>query len=241
MAAGRPSCRRRDPRSVALWPSRDPIAERGGPNLYDFVPNNPMRYVDVLGLEVDSSGQFYPIILNPETHRVILRKCEVLVLFGHGSGKKHWTWSSPDTCAAGTAVICWPAQNVTGLPDQLNLWAGAGASEDDNWNSDTVGWGDTWTQLQDPNNPGFSTPQTGSHPLADPALTAAYENAHRAAAELCRNGCCKTVIVRFIYISKKGKIIESPNASDIEYQGRWKDKLKSYSLDCQTKTTTPLQ
>jgi RHS repeat-associated protein len=34
------------------WPSRDPIAEEGGMNLYGFVDNNPIKYFDVLGLDV---------------------------------------------------------------------------------------------------------------------------------------------------------------------------------------------
>ena len=32
------------------WPSRDPIRERGGFNLYGFVRNKPTRYLDILGL-----------------------------------------------------------------------------------------------------------------------------------------------------------------------------------------------
>ena len=32
------------------WPSRDPVGERGGINLYDFVGNNPINQNDVLGL-----------------------------------------------------------------------------------------------------------------------------------------------------------------------------------------------
>lgn len=34
------------------WPSRDPIEEEGGPNLYAFVLNNSVNLVDVLGLNV---------------------------------------------------------------------------------------------------------------------------------------------------------------------------------------------
>jgi len=36
------------------WPSRDPIGEEGGVNLYGFVGNNALTYVDPLGL------QFFP-------------------------------------------------------------------------------------------------------------------------------------------------------------------------------------
>jgi hypothetical protein len=33
------------------WPSRDPIGERGGLNLYGFVSNKPLKWIDILGLE----------------------------------------------------------------------------------------------------------------------------------------------------------------------------------------------
>ncbi len=36
------------------WPSRDPIMENGGLNLYGFVGNNPVGWIDILGLS-DSS------------------------------------------------------------------------------------------------------------------------------------------------------------------------------------------
>ena len=44
------------------WPSRDPIGERGGANIYVFVENNSMNYIDILGLEV--GGGDYRNILN---------------------------------------------------------------------------------------------------------------------------------------------------------------------------------
>lgn len=36
--------------ATGRWPSRDPIAERGGINLYGFVGNDPLRNIDILGL-----------------------------------------------------------------------------------------------------------------------------------------------------------------------------------------------
>ena len=36
---------------IPVWPSRDPIAERGGFNLYDFVGNDGVNYLDYLGRE----------------------------------------------------------------------------------------------------------------------------------------------------------------------------------------------
>jgi hypothetical protein len=40
---------------IPLWPSRDPIGERGGLNLYGFVGNNGVNWWDRLGLSVDTS------------------------------------------------------------------------------------------------------------------------------------------------------------------------------------------
>jgi hypothetical protein len=44
----------------SLWPSRDPIQERGGLNLYSFVLNNPLRFYDYLGLDPKESNGFTP-------------------------------------------------------------------------------------------------------------------------------------------------------------------------------------
>ena len=37
---------------IPYWPSRDPIGERGGVNLYGFVMNRPLGLVDKLGLDI---------------------------------------------------------------------------------------------------------------------------------------------------------------------------------------------
>jgi RHS repeat-associated protein len=39
------------------WPSRDPIEERGGVNLYGFVANDPINFLDILGMKIiDPNG-----------------------------------------------------------------------------------------------------------------------------------------------------------------------------------------
>jgi RHS repeat-associated protein len=45
--------------STGRWLSRDPIAERGGDNLYSFLSDAPLSYVDILGLECVG-----PIVVN---------------------------------------------------------------------------------------------------------------------------------------------------------------------------------
>jgi RHS repeat-associated protein len=42
---------------LGKWPSRDPIGERGGENLYGFVGNDAISYVDILGLTECSGGR----------------------------------------------------------------------------------------------------------------------------------------------------------------------------------------
>jgi RHS repeat-associated protein len=43
--------------ATGRWPSRDPIEERGGTNLYKFVLNNGVHFADILGLVECKEGQ----------------------------------------------------------------------------------------------------------------------------------------------------------------------------------------
>jgi uncharacterized protein RhaS with RHS repeats len=43
--------------ATGRWPSRDPIEEEGGVNLYGFVGNNSILLIDYLGLESDCKGE----------------------------------------------------------------------------------------------------------------------------------------------------------------------------------------
>ena len=38
--------------SLGRWLNRDPLGESAGPNLYTFVENNPVRFIDPYGLLV---------------------------------------------------------------------------------------------------------------------------------------------------------------------------------------------
>ena len=41
-----------DSEACAKWPNRDPLGEKGGVNLYDYVANNPVNRVDSFGLQI---------------------------------------------------------------------------------------------------------------------------------------------------------------------------------------------
>ncbi|MEI8039384.1 MAG: hypothetical protein WCJ14_13435, partial [Verrucomicrobiota bacterium] len=41
---------------IPYWPSRDPIGEKGGVNLYGFVGNDGVNYIDVSGMYRDDAG-----------------------------------------------------------------------------------------------------------------------------------------------------------------------------------------
>ncbi|MBI3871290.1 MAG: RHS repeat-associated core domain-containing protein [Verrucomicrobia bacterium] len=80
------------------WASRDPIAERGGGNLYGFVVNNPIGNVDKLGeqccLTTYRPGKYggtppnYPPHWSPEGHSVL--KCD------NGAYVSFWPLRGPD-------------------------------------------------------------------------------------------------------------------------------------------------
>ncbi len=44
------ACAYKSASGLGKWPNRDPLGEEGGPNLYAFLGNRPLRNVDVLGL-----------------------------------------------------------------------------------------------------------------------------------------------------------------------------------------------
>jgi RHS repeat-associated protein len=93
------------------WPSRDPIGERGGLNLYGFVGNDGMNKWDLLGLEGAVTS-----------HEV--KTCEIYIYIGHSVSGKPMTWSIPDeekegTCYYAYALSCRPQENNESLPDEV--------------------------------------------------------------------------------------------------------------------------
>jgi hypothetical protein len=51
------------------WPSRDPIEEQGGANLYGFIDNSPLLYIDVLGADKSGSAPVKPLELDMEVEQ----------------------------------------------------------------------------------------------------------------------------------------------------------------------------
>ncbi len=46
--------------ATGRWPSRDPIGEEGGVNLYGFVGNDPINFIDYIGLQITVTPQNGP-------------------------------------------------------------------------------------------------------------------------------------------------------------------------------------
>jgi len=65
---------------IPLWPSRDPIGEMGGINLYGFIGNSPSANVDYLGLTIVAP----PITYIPEG------KCETVTLNEFVALQREW-------------------------------------------------------------------------------------------------------------------------------------------------------
>jgi RHS repeat-associated protein len=81
---------------LGRWPSRDPIAERGGVNLYGFVGNDGINRLDILGLAPgDTIG---------------VDRCQIYVYYGHLS-KKPLKWDFNGRCSLGGAIGCYPETN----------------------------------------------------------------------------------------------------------------------------------
>jgi RHS repeat-associated protein len=77
------------------WPSRDPIGERGGVNLYGMVGNDAVNLVDYLGLE-----RVTPIE-DSLAVKVQVGDCEVVIIEGHGAKNIINEFEVPDSPRCG--------------------------------------------------------------------------------------------------------------------------------------------
>ena len=91
------------------WPSRDPIEEQGGVNLYGLVKNDPICRYDILGMHEDAIT----------SHKV--SKCEIYIYIGHsiGGGEMKWDVPKDNTCYYAYALACHPFTANLGLPKEV--------------------------------------------------------------------------------------------------------------------------
>ena len=71
---------------IGRWFTRDPISERGGPNLYGFVNNTPISRIDKLGLTYKISN------LNPPSGKWVVRKYQPVMVDDQGFMGFHSTY-----------------------------------------------------------------------------------------------------------------------------------------------------
>jgi RHS repeat-associated protein len=89
--------------STGRWLSRDPINEYGGLNLFAFVQNNGLFWIDYLGLDDQSNGG-QPI---PHDAPKPLSKCTVTVVVGHNDKALDYALGiGGQKCAAVGAIAC---------------------------------------------------------------------------------------------------------------------------------------
>jgi RHS repeat-associated protein len=99
---------------LGRWPSRDPIGENGGLNLYNYVGNDPLNSIDPEGL--------YYLVPNDDEkaqQTIYVEKCEIVIYIGHGSKQPH-KWIMSKNCSAGGFLGCYAEQNNAGIPNALN-------------------------------------------------------------------------------------------------------------------------
>jgi hypothetical protein len=148
--------------------SRDPIGEAGGRSLYGFVQNDSVNNYDLLGL------------YKKKGHKVIVEKCEIVIVFGHNYKKDPWQFEFPSTCSAGGLVACWPGLTNGKIPDQHRIGAPT---------HDDVGY---W-EAPNPNEKSKEQMENEHN------LTKDFEAVIRNAREKARRmTCCSLVTIRFI-------------------------------------------
>jgi RHS repeat-associated protein len=173
------------------WPSRDPIEERGGLNLYGFVRNNGLSLVDYLGLSD------YPT--------TSVERCEGYLYIGHGVVGQPRKWNmNGGMCAIAGQVGCFPAENQPADPWEKyrsSMHERSGTPDSPQWpdlpmhnkelkdgiGGDVVGSGETHARAE-----------SSGEPADETHFETAIENAFNAIPEviekLC-NGCCDNVTI----------------------------------------------
>jgi len=213
------------------WLSRDPIQEEGGPNIYASVFNNSITLCDSDGrfpVGPYAQGCYYAgaliggiagtsyvnglpclegcnvgIDYNEKTDTITVRKCEIIVMYGHGrrKPKNNWKFSSP--CSAAGTVSCFPGEINARIPDQYLIpGSPIGAGNKCIWNSPRNGSYYTGLEgfesgLSDDKDDGFMRAFDG-----DRGFGKLIENAIKHAGTLCGQNCCSAIQIKFFRRAK---------------------------------------
>jgi RHS repeat-associated protein len=128
-------------RNSGRWPSRDPIEEEGGINLYGFVGNDGVNWVDILGLEGNSETECC------DDKTIAEGKKELTEVYG--KTKKEWEDAGrphkgveDNSCFAVNSEIlieftpipkCWECKLENGRTDPQGGFLGIGRKVYDHW------------------------------------------------------------------------------------------------------------
>lgn len=103
--------------NTGRWLSRDPVAEKGGLNLYGYVGNDPEDNIDRKGLYTVTPGSNGSITVQ-------LDNCEVVVITGHGAGfiVNHFIPPSVPGCGAAAGQdTCGNGPTNSSVPAMLSI------------------------------------------------------------------------------------------------------------------------
>jgi RHS repeat-associated protein len=236
--------------NLGRWLSRDPIAERGGLNLYAYVNNNSTDSVDPYGqiapillwllflsgsVRAGREIRIYKVEQSVEDLRgstsrdIFVGKCEIVIVYGHGSNRSPLRWHiAPSRCNAAGAVTCWSDANAERIV-QSN-----GRVPDTFWLPKPINPKAKDVDLENTNPLAVWDPQKinlvmqrnlDNAPWQYFDGTAAFnkmrnEAIQRAKAN-CKMRCCKTIWIRFIRRTTKPEDDETiPIQSDIPIRCR---------------------
>ena len=192
---------------IPYWPSRDPMEERGGVNLYGFVGNHSIGGIDRLGLYDLANFEH--------------GKCVVLVDIGHAGDYLDEPSRVPDSCRYG-AVGCYEnteavngqhlnwGSGIPGMPAMTESYRGQDL--DDRVGPDVGNEGSTFVGPVSPEHPippeldGGNGSYSASKEGFVRMLKDVEQRAIEAAEKLCTApDCCKNPEVKFNCTSEDAK------------------------------------